>query len=276
VPDTSEIHVQFPRRGSADPEPRDLRFSLIGSAAALSHGHVVDFAELPAPADFGSVHAIVVMTDTLLPIAKPGQWALLAPADETPRDGDLVAAYDGDQGYFLRRASSTESHWLLGALNPLAKEPIVMLPRDGCALRKVVGVVSDRLRDQSTKDAAPSREWRLDNAFDGSAISGSEGIRIVGTSLEPIAQNGQVVLVGPPESNPGTFVSGKLFVVETNLSHIGNVIKLAFRSNDSISLASPNTIDPREPIFLTKEDVTALRPVRGVLFDVRFATEEPL
>jgi len=275
-PSAPVIPIRFPRSGDAYPEPRDLRFSLIGSAAALSHGHVVDFSDLPTPADFGSVHAIVVLADTLMPIAAPGQWALLAPADETPRDGDLVAAYDGSLGYFLRRASSTESHWLLGALNPLAKEPIVMLHRERCALRKVVGVVSDRQKVQSTKRAGPSQEWRLDTAFDGSAIAGGEGIRIVGTSLEPIAHNGQVVLVGPCESNLDTFRSGELFVVETHLSHIGSVIKLAFHNKDGIALASPNTIDAREPIFLTKKDIKSMRPVRGVLFDVRFATEEPL
>jgi hypothetical protein len=96
----------------------------------------------------------------------------------------------------------------------------------------------------------------------------------VGTSLEPIAKDGQFVLVGPRESNFDAFPSGELFVVETDLGHVGSVIKLAFRNKDSIALASPNTIDPHEPIFIAKQDVRAMRRVRGVLFDVRLTSED--
>ena len=149
-----------------------------------------------------------------------------------------------------------------------------MIHRERCAVRKVVGVVSDHSRTRSTRTTEPSREWRLDTAFSGGAIAGSDGVRVVGTSLEPIAKDGQFVLVGPRESNFDAFPSGELFVVETDLGHVGSVIKLAFRNKDSIALASPNTIDPHEPIFIAKQDVRAMRRVRGVLFDVRLTSED--
>jgi energy-coupling factor transporter ATP-binding protein EcfA2 len=267
------LRFPLPRGVAAEPDPMALRFSVIGSAAAQTHGHVVDYSDRPSSADFHSGHAIVVMTDALLPIAQPGQWALLAAESEPISDGDLVAAFEGPDRYYLRRAWSSGEQWLLGAVNPLAKQAVVMISRSRCALRKILGIVSHPLQSQPQRANDSSREWTPHGEFSERMVAGGQGVRIVGKSLEPMAKDGQFVLVGAREESYDRIPAGGLFVVETRVPSIGNVIKLAFASGDNIALASPNPVDPHEPIFVAKRDVKAMRPVRGVLFDARLADD---
>ena len=79
----------------ADP----VRLKLIGAAAAQTHGCVVDLSNEPTESDFPAGGAVLVASETLCPVARPGQWALLS--DEAG-DGDLAAVLDVAGNRYLR------------------------------------------------------------------------------------------------------------------------------------------------------------------------------
>ena len=56
--------------------------------------------------------------------------------------------------------------------------------------------------------------------------------------------------------------------METDDDRVGSVIKRVFPGERTWLLASPNPIEPRDPIAIAKGKIRAVWPVRGVLFEV--------
>jgi len=260
--------LHFPAATKPVGAPNRLRFRLVGTAAAQTHGLVVDFGTMPEAAEIRPREAVLVGTDALLPIADRGDWALVADEDVEVGDGDLAAVYDRAKNCYLRRVWSSGDQWLLEAINPLSGTRAVMVAREDCAIRKVVGVVAQLMGTRQVDVRDPSREWSPHGAFKDALVEGGTGVRIKGSSLEPIARDGQVVLVGGVEASLDALPPGGLFVVETVEAHVGNVIKRVFVNKNMVVLVSPNPVEPHEPIVVQKESVVSVRRVRGVLFNV--------
>ncbi|MDB4930665.1 MAG: hypothetical protein JWM10_3149 [Myxococcaceae bacterium] len=267
--------LHFPAAKKPDGAPDRLRFRLVGTAAAQTHGLVVDFGTPTEAAEFRSREAVLVGTDALLPVADRGDWALVADEDVEVGDGDLAAVYDRAKNCYLRRVWSSGDQWLLEAINPLSSARAVMVPREDCAIRKVLGVVAQPLGHRQLDVRDPSREWSPHGAFKDTLVADGEGIRIRGSSMEPIARDGQVVLVGSAEERLDALPRGGLFVVETTEAHVGNVIKRVFVNKDQVVLVSPNPVEPHEPIVVPRERVASVRRVRGVLFDATVLDDDP-
>lgn len=85
----------------------------------------------------------------------------------------------------------------------------------------------------------------------------------------PLALDGQVVLVARKiDSRFDQVARGSIAVVETEDDRVGSVIKRVFPGDRAWLLASPNPIEPRDPISIAKGKIRAVWPVRGVLFAV--------
>lgn len=266
--------LHFPAAKKPEGAPDRLRFRLVGTAAAQTHGLVVDFGTMPEAAEFRSQQAVLVGTDALLPVADRGDWALVADEDVEIGDGDLAAVYDRSKNCYLRRVWSSGDQWLLEAINPLSNARAVVVSREDCVVRKVLGVVAQTLGPRQLDVRDPAREWSPHGAFKDTLVADGEGIRIRGSSMEPIARDGQVVLVGSAEWRLDALPRGGLFVVETVQAHVGNVIKRVFVNKDVVVLVSSNPVEPHEPIVVPRESITSVRRVRGVLFDVTVADDD--
>lgn len=244
-----------------------ISLQVVGAAAALSRGCVVDLAEETRDVEFPAGGAILVTGESLLPVARPGQWALLAAEDTEVDDGDLVAVIDRSANHYLRRIWSCPDTWMLEAVNPLAGVAPVVLRKRECVVRKIIGVSYDPRKDPFAGKGPRTKEWLPRKDFSARCFDDLLGISIDGTSLEPIACHGQIVLVGPRVGDRVRELrSGSLAVVETKDESVGNVIKRIFPQDRGWVLASPNPIDPREPITVSPKMIRAVWPVRGILF----------
>lgn len=243
--------------------------SVIGRAAAQTHGCVVDLSEAPWNTSLPPGGAVFVAGETLAPIARLGQWALLAEMAAELSDGDLAAVFDRAGNRFLRRVWSAGDVWLLEAVNPLANVPPASVRKCECVVRKVSGVSYGPQRDSTRGSGRLIHEWLPRQDFPPTQLIGCLGIKVAGTSLEPIAADRQFVLVGRKiEGRFDAVRKGGLFVVETDDDRVGNVIKRVFPHERHWLLVSPNPIEPRDPIPLAKNKIRAVWPVGGVLFNV--------
>jgi energy-coupling factor transporter ATP-binding protein EcfA2 len=80
-----------------------LCIPFIGAAAARSNPWVVEMRDESQMLSLSAGAAVLVARDILEPVARYGQWVLLATEDIAPNDGDLVAAEDSGGNRYLRR-----------------------------------------------------------------------------------------------------------------------------------------------------------------------------
>jgi hypothetical protein len=256
--------------GGAATWAKPVRLKLIGKAAAQTQGCVVELSEEPWWAELPPGAAVLVVAETLCPVARPGQWVLLGEPSEEIRDGDLVAAMDPSRNCYLRRAWSVADLWSLAPVNPLAGVGPVNVRKCEAELRKVRGVSFGPKTHPAARNSKGVREWMPHTAFSATELSKLYGIKVTGTSLAPIAADGQFVLVGAKiDRRFDSIPSGSIAVVETVDERVGNVIKRVFPRDEEWLLVSPNVIEPREPIVVATASIRAVWPVRGVLLHAR-------
>jgi energy-coupling factor transporter ATP-binding protein EcfA2 len=243
-----------------------VRLRIIGTAAAQTHGCVVDLVEEPFESDFPAGGAVLVSSETLCPIARPGQWVLLSDGAD---DGDLVAVLDHVGNRYLRRGWSVGNYWFLEVVNPSIGIAPVSVRKSDCKVRKVNGVSYSPRKNLVQGNGKFVNEWLPRQDFKANYIDGLFGIAVKGTSLEPIVLNGQVVLVSRKmDSRFDRVGRGSLAVVETDEDRVGNVIKRIFPGEREWLLTSPNPIEPRDPIAIANGMIRAVWPICGVLFAV--------
>jgi SOS-response transcriptional repressor LexA len=256
--------------GGAATWTKPVRLKLIGKAAAQTQGCVVDLSEEPWWAELPPGAAVLVVGETLCPVARPGQWVLLDEPTEEVRDGDLVAAMDRSRNAYLRRAWSVGDLWSLAPVNPLAGVGPVNVRKCESELRKVRGIMYGPKTHPVVRKEKGLREWTPHGAFSATELAKHFGIKVTGTSLAPIAVDGQFVLVGPKvDRRLEGITGGSLAVVETKDERVGNVIKRVFPREKDWLLVSPNPIEPREPIAVAIASIRAVWPIRGVLLNAR-------
>jgi len=135
-------------------------------------------------------------------------------------------------------------------------------------IRKIVGVVYSPLGVAKPK-AGDGVEWLPCSSLDAdNALRQCQVIDVVGDSLDPIARNGQKVLVDQPLTNPSSCREGELAVVEFTDEAMGSLIKRVFPGKDRWTLVSPNPVDCLSPMIVPSKTIRTVWVVRGVLFDV--------
>jgi recombinational DNA repair ATPase RecF len=262
--------TEFPQLSASVTWNSDIGLSLIGAAAARSAPWTVDVSD---DGDFIVLSpgvAVLVTADTMDPVARRGQWALLAAEDVLPDDGDLVAVSGADKNRYLRRIWSDGENWILQSVNPVDPLPSVLVVKTAASVRRLMGVVYEPLVPVSPSSGRTT-EWLESERFDPDRLAKYRTILVEGDSLRPLAWPGQKVLVDEKYGRLEDVHAGTLAVVETSSEAIGNVIKRVFPRPDGWILVSPNPVDTIEPDILEPTDILSIRAVCGVLFE----TAEP-
>ena len=127
-------------------------------------------------------------------------------------------------------------------------------------MRRVVGVLFEKAKlgdDTKAIEWVPAvlRHGWFDNVV---------GLRIKGTSMEPLVRETQVVLVR--RGDEGKIQRGDLGCVDS--ASAGTVIKLCYPSSDEWTLCSVNPTDLEDPMRVKSEDILHAYPLVGVMFEL--------
>jgi hypothetical protein len=270
VPDTHVLFPELPESAGWE----SLAVPVIGRAAARSGPWVVDLAEEALHGSVSGGALVLVTGSSLDPVARLGQYAILAEDDVVPVDGDLVALVDGEGNRLLRRIWGGEDAWILQPLNPVAPFACRLAPRDLSAMRKVVGVVYLASGGTPPARGATIDEWAPVDAGPLDELKSLQAIAVEGDSLDPIARRGQWVLIGRRVSDPAGLEPGALAAIVTHDEAVGNVLKRAFPQGRHLVLVSPNPVDAIPPVVIPFAKIQAAWPFSGVLFE-GLCTEPP-
>jgi len=247
-----------------------IELCVIGRAAAREESWVVDDTGELGVTSIASGGAVLVTSDVLNPVARPGQWALLADEDVACNAGDLVAARCADGSHLLRRVWSDGDSWTLQSVNSVRPIISVAAPKVNSAIRKVVGVLYEEHRTPGSSTGPATIEWQPRGDFREDWISKLVCVRVEGGSLDPIARAGQHVLIDKePTTDHRKVTNGDLAVVDTKVDSIGRVIKRVYHRESHCILIRPNPVDPHPPEILDEAQLASAEffVVRGVLFE---------
>jgi SOS-response transcriptional repressor LexA len=111
----------------------------------------------------------------------------------------------------------------------------------------------------------PGREWTPLNPLPPRLLTDVMGVRVSGVSLDPLARDGQIVLVRKQSVNgvePGTLAC-------VDIEDAGAVIKRCYPIGEKWVLNPVNPVEVVEPIVVSAKQILHVYPVVGVLFSVR-------
>jgi len=263
VPGTQVAFPELPRSAAWD----SIDITIVGKAAARSDPWFVDVGEEAIAASLSSGTLVLVTGISLDPVARPGQYVILAADDVLPVDGDLVAIVDEDGNRLLRRIWSAEDTWVLQPANPVQPIACHVAGRGFFAMRKILGVVYLGLGPVPPATGNAMSEWAPVDAVPMGKMKSLQAIAVEGSSLDPIARRGQWVLVSNPISDPAELEHGALAAVVTDDEAVGNVLKRAYPQQGRIVLVSPNPVDAIPPTIVPFSRINAVWPFCGVLFE---------
>lgn len=247
-----------------------IELDVFGRAAAKGESWVVD-----VPGDLGvtsvpSGAAVLVTSDALDPVAKRGQWVLLAAEDVSCNDGDLVAVMCASGERLLRRIWSSGDNWTFQSINSVRPIKSFVAPKVDSAPRKIVGVLYQQHPSPGSSTDATMKEWQPREDFQVNWVKNLASVFVEGSSLDPIARAGQRVLIDKePTTDHRNVTNGDLAVVDTKIDSIGRVIKRVYHRGEYCVLTSPNPVDPHPPEMLNETQLVeaVFWIVRGVLFE---------
>jgi len=235
------------------------RIEITGRAAAASRGAGVQWLE-SSFIDIPELPCILVLNQTLAPTCVRGDLAILDLLDEPVADADLVAIATEEAQRFLRRFWGGERGVQLEATNPTASFEPVCLGTGQHRVRKIGGVLFASLRVTSRLEVG--NEWTTLNAVPPNLLTNVVGVRVSGVSLDPLARDGQIVLVRKNSDNevaPGTLAC-------VDIKDSGAVIKRCYPMRDHWVLNAVNPVEIVNPIVVEAKDLLHVYPVVGVLF----------
>ncbi|MCD6298520.1 MAG: hypothetical protein J7M30_15345, partial [Deltaproteobacteria bacterium] len=255
------------------PDPTNMSWNefsipLVGSAAAQSNGTTIDFTQQEqTQLSIPEGTPVLVTGDTLDPVARRGQWILLAPQGTKIENGDLVAVNADENKKLLRRLwYYDDQQFQLESINPVKPIPSVIGRESTNLFRRVIGVIYEPIQFRNTENG---NEWSPDCRFNLDDFRKMNAVQIKGNSSEPIARNGQYVLLkdemSPDEVKDGT--DDLLAVADTGEDGSGTVVKRVHRNGDMFTLVSLNPVGPHPILVFEKKDIRKILPVMGVLFE---------
>jgi len=241
---------------------QDAEIYIIDQAAAAENGIGVSCSEETKVMLSGYQLALVKM-GTISPIAKTGQYLLLDPSDNLPNNSDLVVAEANDGKQYLRRYWKDQYDQVtLSSENSTNPFMPVKVASGSCKLRKVVGVIYDGVGNCT--EGIEGKEWVSINDIQEDHFSSLIGLRVRGTSLEPIARNNQVILVSSQNSIEST-EAGSLACV--NLEEQGSVLKRCYPNGETWTLISTNPNDVEVPMVIKREEILHVYKFVAILFE---------
>jgi SOS-response transcriptional repressor LexA len=237
-----------------------------GRAAAASNGVGITWIE-PETLGLTNYQVVLAKEDVIAPVALSGQYLLLASFDNNPTDGDLVAAETSDGKRYIRRFWHHDGEITLEATNPTAPVEPVSFPADEVRVRRVVGVLFD---GPSCKNGGIGSEWVVPGGLKAKQFDSVFGMRVDGTSLEPIARDGQTVLAKKADNVSGIH-NGELACID--IQDTGTVLKRCYPFGDNWILCPVNPVVVENPMLISASSVLHAYRLVGVLFEAAFSQE---
>ena len=261
---------------------RSLRLQVIGRAAALSGGLVadgrVDFAlgEGANTIVLGRHWAFRLDAPTLEPVARRGDILLVRDFDEPPV-GSLVVALSEDK-VLARRFEIAGNHsdvvvLTAQAVNPRRIAPPIVAKKSTMKLHQVIGVIFDPGHQPTGSGDDEVSDCGGEAALNRRTTAVLGLVTVVGQSAEPIALDGQLLLIGSPVSADDAISQLIGRPVIASDGDDGRYFKRLRRGrNDTVVLESLEISGDFEPVVLTyntgqSTDLSQVWPVLGVLFE---------
>ena len=254
------------------------------AAAASTDGRVGDGfvsvteekAASDSPVKFHNHSAFVLTKPNLSPVLEPGDTLIVRNYGE-PNPKNLVVAAYGD-ALLARRSNDAEGAEDLTILTGQARNPYelpdpITAPKHKLVSRKIIGTLFTGDPDLSTNNLRDEVRPIEDGANLTSFLSNTFLLSVSGASMEPIALDGQMLIVAPVQSNAESMKSmdGQLVIASTDSG--GAYFKRLRVKGDFAILEAVNSnygsgtelvsIAPR-PGF---DHLKQLYAVRGVLFE---------
>jgi hypothetical protein len=277
---------QFDTALTKIPMPANLN-NVIGRVAAETEGREIVFLEgQPAlhfieqsmvGSAFGSFEAVVVAAATLEPTAQIGDVLLLSPS--LPPTPNCLVVCEAEGGFRARRystltSSSSNVALLASAINPREIRQTILVEPTASKFKKVVGIVFSH-----GWEVPPSSENEVVNVGFSVKLEQLLGdavglVSVVGNSAEPIALNGQFLILGPTLSSKNELAShsGKPVVVLKDGRPLFKRLRFTF-GDGPLVLESLDAGGRHPPVVIPHEELSrandnlSFRPVLGVLFD---------
>ncbi|HBG27288.1 MAG: hypothetical protein A2Y10_09070 [Planctomycetes bacterium GWF2_41_51] len=236
----------------------EKNIQVIRKAAAAHNGQGIDW-------DINEEYSLVgnsivhISSDAISPIGQYGQYLLLGNVEIQPKNGDLVAFETPDLKKYLRRFwQEQDGTIILEGANPTKPFKPIYVNSGKCNVRRVIGILYKQ--DQPNHN---NEEWSL-NGFSDNWFDDILGVRVKGTSLEPIARDGQIILI--KKFDVKTKIKDDMLAC-VSIEGVGDVIKRCHISDSQIILSSINP-NEREATIVTKmESIQHAYELNGVLFE---------
>lgn len=205
---------------------------------------------------------VLLRSKVISPISLPGQYLVLDWEEREPESKDLVVVETNDGKRYVRRIWIKEDMTIvLEGANPTTPYEPVRVVGGECKVRRIVGVLYDNVQIPLGGDG---EEWVPRNLGDG-WFDRVVGVRVRGTSLEPVVRNGQLVLVEKRNLRQ-TILNDMLACV--SVRDEGDVIKRCYVKESQCFLCAVNPTEREVPMVVDMEAVQQVYPLKGVLFEV--------
>lgn len=232
---------------------------VVREAAAAHNGEGIEWNVTDEyPVD--SCPVVQVCADVVAPVALSGQYLLLDWEDREPANGDLVVVESPDKKKYVRRMWREEDGtvMLVGANPTMPYEPVRVMSGK-CSIRRIVGVLYDQSPITTSDD-----EWSMRGVND-SWFDDILGVRVKGTSLEPVARDGQIVLIKKVDVR--SRLSDDMLAC-FSVKEVGEVIKRCYVCDSHCILCAVNPNEREVPIVVGLDSLQQAYELKGVLFEV--------
>jgi SOS-response transcriptional repressor LexA len=238
----------------------DFRLRIAGAAAAAHNGVGITWEERTESSLAN--HAVVFCrSSSLAPIALLGQYLLLDGDDSLPGDEDLVAVETEDGKRYLQRLWSDGQAVHIEATNPTQPIRPIKLCHGVSRVRRIVGVLFHS--PANCRAGGDGEEWAPIDQLPSNFLRDIVGVRVDGTSLEPVARDGQIVLARR-QRDIGVVRNGTLACVD--IRDEGAVLKRCYCRGDEWILNPVNPVEVEDPMHVKSEDILSMFPIAGILF----------
>lgn len=205
---------------------------------------------------------VLLRSKVISPISLPGQYLVLDWEEREPESKDLVVVETNDGKRYVRRIWIKEDMTVVfeGA-NPTTPYEPVRVVGGNCKVRRIVGVLYDNVQIPL---GGEGEEWVPASLCDG-WFDRIVGVRVYGTSLEPVARNGQIVLIEKTDLR-GTILNDMLACV--SVRDKGDFIKRCYVKESQCILCAVNQTEREAPIAVDMEAIQQVYTLKGILFEV--------
>lgn len=239
----------------------DYEMPIVGSAAAASGGVGVQWIE-SVTCRLSGYPMVIVKCPTISPIAVVGQYLLLDPTEKSLSDSDLSVVRTDTGEKYLRRYWGDGNFIQLEATNITLPFKPVKLSFGSHLVQRVVGVIYGNITCAIGEEGD---EWTNIGGSIPSVFDNLKMIRVVGHSMNPIALDGQFVLI-EESLDIQSINDGELACVD--IVDKEAVIKRCYPADDMWVLISINPNDVEEPIKIRPDEIRSIYKLAGVLFEV--------